>query len=555
MIIDNNPRFDLAPYHEDDGRVFGGRDKTIKDLMNFIVRNHFVVLNGQSGIGKTSLIMAGIIPKVKELGWIPVYVRLMADNECSHFSIQLINSIEETIHYNHGHLKRDYPLHNHDTNSLVNYFKGLRFYNSNGEATPVLVIVDQFEELITKSRTSNKHAHYLHEFLSELGIIMDSRDVKDASIIEPQKKIFISYKRDNLEPVKKLKERIEQATGINCWMDLEGIESDAQFTNVIIKAINDADVFLFMYSDLHTRINDFENDWTIREISFAQKKKKRIVFINIDKTPLTDHFDFLFGTKQQVDALSDSSLNRLFHDIKKWLKPTIEGTDCHSGAEEKTFSAEINVLFSIRDNYLSKFEQEVKDIPSLQNNHFYLKGLNEEEAGLVIKSCSFVKDNDIILLIIERVIGSYYLDLGYNTEVEIDPTTLSLFLSIVRQQCIENGQQYATKELINSFDPTNALYKYYDYSTRPISKKTLSLLESELVGTMANRVRVPLSKLLNIGAEKREIEYLNMLNIIRFDNWNGVIYVELVSDLLCRPIMDKRNYDDTPIGRLKHLFK
>ena len=61
MIIDNNPRFDLAPYHEDDGRVFGGRDKTIKDLMNFIVRNHFVVLNGQAGIGKTSLIMAGII--------------------------------------------------------------------------------------------------------------------------------------------------------------------------------------------------------------------------------------------------------------------------------------------------------------------------------------------------------------------------------------------------------------------------------------------------------------------------------------------------------------
>lgn len=39
------------------------------------------------------------------------------------------------------------------------------------------------------------------------------------------------------------KNNIEKQTGENCWIDLDGIESDAQFANVIIKAINQAKVF------------------------------------------------------------------------------------------------------------------------------------------------------------------------------------------------------------------------------------------------------------------------------------------------------------------------
>lgn len=48
-----------------------------------------------------------------------------------------------------------------------------------------------------------------------------------------------------------------------------------------------------MYSSKHTEIEDYENDWTIREINFAQKKKKRIVFVNIDGSKLTDWFELI----------------------------------------------------------------------------------------------------------------------------------------------------------------------------------------------------------------------------------------------------------------------
>ena len=131
--------------------------------------------------------------------------------------------------------------------------------------------------------------------------------------------IFISYKRIDKERVFSIKESIEKNVGVNCWIDLDGIESDAQFENVIIRAINNAEIFLFMYSNSHTKIEDYDEDWTVKEISFAQKKKKRIVFINIDGTPLTDRFEFRFGTKQQIDASSDILMQKLYEDLRNWL--------------------------------------------------------------------------------------------------------------------------------------------------------------------------------------------------------------------------------------------
>ena len=137
---------------------------------------------------------------------------------------------------------------------------------------------------------------------------------------EKKQRIFISYKRVDKDRVFAIKDGIEQATGEKCWIDLDGIESDAQFADVIISAINRCEVFLFMYSASHTKIVNRKKDWTIREISFAEKKDKRIVFVNIDNSPLTDWFELNFGTTQQVDATDTEKLARLHNDLCSWLK-------------------------------------------------------------------------------------------------------------------------------------------------------------------------------------------------------------------------------------------
>ena len=160
--------------------------------------------------------------------------------------------------------------------------------------------------------------------LQEIGKEIENKVSENSSFVPKNidknlSQIFISYKRDDLDMVWSIKDKIEKQSRENCWIDLDGIESDAQFANVIIKAINQTKIFLFMYSSKHTEIEDYENDWTIREINFAQKKKKRIVFVNIDGSKLTDWFELIFGTKQQIDAKSSKEMNKLCSDIKKWL--------------------------------------------------------------------------------------------------------------------------------------------------------------------------------------------------------------------------------------------
>ena len=96
---------------------------------------------------------------------------------------------------------------------------------------------------------------------------------------EKKERIFISYKRVDKERVFAIKDGIKKATGEDCWIDLDGIESNAQFAAKIMGAIDRCDVFLFMRSKEHNGIVNLETDWTYRELNYALAKKKNIVFL------------------------------------------------------------------------------------------------------------------------------------------------------------------------------------------------------------------------------------------------------------------------------------
>ena len=133
-------------------------------------------------------------------------------------------------------------------------------------------------------------------------------------------RIFISYKRVDKERVDALRKDIEQATGETCWIDRDGIESDAQFVKVIMKAIDQCEVFLFMRSKEHNNITNHSTDWTIREVNYALAKRKRIVFISLDNAPLSDWFKFIFPQQQETDASDATKLEHLYADLRSWLK-------------------------------------------------------------------------------------------------------------------------------------------------------------------------------------------------------------------------------------------
>ena len=136
---------------------------------------------------------------------------------------------------------------------------------------------------------------------------------------EKKERIFISYKRVDKERVFAIKDGIEQATGEKCWIDLEGIESNAQFAAKIMTAIDRCDVFLFMRSKEHNKIVDLETDWTYRELNYALAKGKNIVFVNLDNSPMPDWVTFIFPHKQEVDSTDQEKIDRLQSDLIEWL--------------------------------------------------------------------------------------------------------------------------------------------------------------------------------------------------------------------------------------------
>lgn len=127
-------------------------------------------------------------------------------------------------------------------------------------------------------------------------------------------KIFISYSRKDYSSVVKLKDEIDLLLGKGvCWMDLTGIESDSQFVEVIINAINNSDIFLFMHSK-----SSEQSDWTRKEVMYANDKGKRLVFVKIDSTPLSDYFAFQFAGHDIIDLNDKKQKQKLLKDLAGW---------------------------------------------------------------------------------------------------------------------------------------------------------------------------------------------------------------------------------------------
>lgn len=127
-------------------------------------------------------------------------------------------------------------------------------------------------------------------------------------------KIFISYSRSDYPTVIKIKDEIENLIEAGlCWIDMSGIESDSQFIDVIIDAIDSSDIFLFMYSK-HSE----HSEWTRKEIEYANGEHKRIVFVKIDGTQLSKYFKFQFGGHDIIDISDNLQKRKLFNDIRRW---------------------------------------------------------------------------------------------------------------------------------------------------------------------------------------------------------------------------------------------
>src|SRR5215472_11241246 len=72
----DNPWPGLFSFTEADADFFRGRDGEIDALDSLVDRGRLTVLFGLSGLGKSSLLLAGLFPHLRRRELLPVYVRL-----------------------------------------------------------------------------------------------------------------------------------------------------------------------------------------------------------------------------------------------------------------------------------------------------------------------------------------------------------------------------------------------------------------------------------------------------------------------------------------------
>ncbi len=142
-VDDQHPYPGLSSFREEDRDYFFGREREIAELSEYIKSNVLTVVFGKAGIGKTSLLQAGLIPKLRKEYYLPIYIRIRFQDDKESPLEQVKAAIEPMI----KDLDKTAGSFNGDT--LWEYFYHLRVFE--GRVRPLLFF-DQFEELFTAGK-------------------------------------------------------------------------------------------------------------------------------------------------------------------------------------------------------------------------------------------------------------------------------------------------------------------------------------------------------------------------------------------------------------------
>jgi len=156
LDINNNPWMGLASYDVGDSDLFFGRDQELEKTNEIIQNNLSTVIYGESGVGKTSLIRAGLFPRLIQNNYLPVWIRLEHDSDGDYCS-QIEHAILEEVDKNGCEI--EFP-HNLDQNLLkpserlwILLYSSIIWNRDNKKIYPV-IFFDQFEEIFTLTSSS-----------------------------------------------------------------------------------------------------------------------------------------------------------------------------------------------------------------------------------------------------------------------------------------------------------------------------------------------------------------------------------------------------------------
>src|SRR5207249_1898231 len=165
VIDDQNPWLGLGAFDEAAEHFFNGRRNETAELRRLVLNASLTVLFGASGLGKTSLIQAGLFPASRKEHFLPVYVRLDVRDRKG----PIIQQVSAAFRHQIREQRVDAPAFR-EGESLWEYLHRptLELWSARNQLLTPMFVFDQFEEVFTLGAENTAAIRQLRIDLADL---------------------------------------------------------------------------------------------------------------------------------------------------------------------------------------------------------------------------------------------------------------------------------------------------------------------------------------------------------------------------------------------------
>ncbi|TAD95389.1 MAG: ATP-binding protein [Bacteroidetes bacterium] len=362
------------PFTEEYSSLFFGRDEDIDNLCKYINVENLMVLYGKSGLGKSSLLSAGVMPALeKQRGY--EFISFRFNNYQVNSGLTPLQIVMDKLH-SEGSYTSFLDKINERAIALWHYFKDREL--SKNEPKKLLLVFDQFEEIFTYPKGIQEFAEQLSDLINNrmprsFKKLLDKKLDQDENFFTDDQmdlinspmnvKVLISIRADKLNLLNELKNYIPSIltnTYELCPLNRKQAELAITRPSVVEDEIFSSQTFEYS----KTALNEILNFLTKNNTQLVETTHLQILCQYFERLILAD------SGKNTIDSLDVSDIAYIVENYYEWQISEICNTD-----EEKNrtrtlieegliyekeqqrvslFAGQINSNFGISDELLKK---------------------------------------------------------------------------------------------------------------------------------------------------------------------------------------------------------
>jgi len=173
-VDDSNPWLGLASFTEETQSFFFGREEEVAELSRRVQRKLLTVLFGQSGLGKTSILRAGMVPRLRGQGYCPIYVRIAYGADAPEPSEQIKQAIVHTVRRAGEWTQPGVAVAGESLWEYLHHRDDVLRDESGKDLIPLLIF-DQFEEIFTLAQGDEAGRARAARFIEDLADLVENR--------------------------------------------------------------------------------------------------------------------------------------------------------------------------------------------------------------------------------------------------------------------------------------------------------------------------------------------------------------------------------------------